>query len=92
VIPRDLSLVSFDNHYNQSMYPITAVDQNFGELGYKSAHIFIKDIVVQADKTGRIVSNPKLIDRRSLGLARPQDRSVSAAADSIAISKKPRLK
>jgi DNA-binding GntR family transcriptional regulator len=76
-VPRELSLLSFDNYYNQSMFPLTVIDQGFGESGYKSAHVFINDIKIEADKRGIITTSPKLIDRGSLGLPRPRSRSVS---------------
>jgi DNA-binding GntR family transcriptional regulator len=79
-VPDELSLVSFDNYHNYCMYPTTVIDQGFGDLGYKSAHIFIKDITVQADKSGRITCNPKLIDKGSLGRARQRGRCVPAIA------------
>jgi DNA-binding GntR family transcriptional regulator len=73
-VPREISLISFDNYYSQSRYPITVIDPRIGDLGYKSAHVLIKDIAVKTDRVGRIVSNPKLIDRGSLGIPRPRGR------------------
>lgn len=66
-VPRDISLVSFDNTHESRLFPITTVDFGLDTLGYLAAHILLEDIPVTADRRGIIRSKPMLIQRGSLG-------------------------
>jgi DNA-binding LacI/PurR family transcriptional regulator len=66
-IPRDLSLISFDNIPRSSLYPVSTVDFGFERLGYFAAHVFIGDIRVPSDTNGNVPGIGTLIDRGSIG-------------------------
>ncbi|MBD3393125.1 MAG: GntR family transcriptional regulator [Chitinivibrionales bacterium] len=70
-VPKDLSLVAFDNYLYFSREPVTTVDQKLEDIAYKAAHIFVGDIPIRADRRGNIATVPELIDRGSIaGVAR----------------------
>jgi DNA-binding LacI/PurR family transcriptional regulator len=64
-VPRDISLLSFDNMPDLMAYPLSSIDFGFRRLGYLAAHIFIDDIPVRADKQGNMPSPCMLVDRGS---------------------------
>jgi DNA-binding LacI/PurR family transcriptional regulator len=64
-IPRDLSIVSFDN-MPANLY-VSTVDFGFSRLGYQTAHIFIGDIPISDDRHGAIPGICTLVDRGSIG-------------------------
>lgn len=66
-IPKDLSIISFDNAPSFAHHPITTIDLGLSFLGYYGAHIFIGDLPVKADRWGNIISKPVLMHRGSLG-------------------------
>ncbi len=73
-IPRDISLVSFDNTHESRLFPITTMDFGLDTLGYLAAHILLEDIPVTADRRGIIRSKPMLIQRGSLGSVASPER------------------
>jgi DNA-binding LacI/PurR family transcriptional regulator len=73
-IPRDISLISFDNQPEFLAYPMSTIDPGFERLGYLAAHIMIGDIPVKADSEGRIPGACTLVDRGSVGPARGGDK------------------
>jgi DNA-binding LacI/PurR family transcriptional regulator len=73
-IPRELSVISFDNSFECRHFPVSTIDFGFSRLGYQAAHILIGDIPVRADRNGNIPGVPMLIDRGSVGA--PGDRGV----------------
>jgi DNA-binding LacI/PurR family transcriptional regulator/DNA-binding transcriptional regulator YhcF (GntR family) len=70
-VPRDLSLISFDNTFDSALIPVSTIDFGFQRLGYQAAHIFIGDLPVRGDRAGAIPGPCVLIDRGSVG--RPGD-------------------
>ncbi|MBD3390758.1 MAG: GntR family transcriptional regulator [Chitinivibrionales bacterium] len=66
-IPRDISIVAFDNYRRFMHHPIATVDLKLDELGYLAAHIFSGDIPVRHDRRGNIPARPVFVDRGSLG-------------------------
>jgi DNA-binding transcriptional regulator YhcF (GntR family) len=68
-VPERFSLVAFDNYAFFARHPITTIDINFDDLGYRCAHLFLGDLAVCAGRKGNIPNHPKLVDRGSL--ARP---------------------
>jgi DNA-binding FadR family transcriptional regulator len=66
-VPRDMSLVAYDNHVTYHPYPISAIDFGFDHLGYSAAHLLIGDLPVKADRWGNIANRPAFVDRGSLG-------------------------
>jgi len=70
-IPRDLSIISFDNMAPAAPMPISSVDWGFRRLGYLAAHILIGDIPVSADRNGNIAGKCFVNDHGSVG--RPAD-------------------
>jgi len=68
-IPRQLSLIAFDNSPESTFFPISTVDWGFERLGYLAAHIFIGDLQVRADRQGNIPGVCRIADRWSIGRA-----------------------
>lgn len=69
VMPKDFSLISFDNIPESVFYPITTIDFGFARLGYRAAHIMIGDTPVHAGRNGVINSVCTVVDRGSVGPA-----------------------
>jgi DNA-binding LacI/PurR family transcriptional regulator/DNA-binding transcriptional regulator YhcF (GntR family) len=65
-IPRDLSMIAFDNAFSCRHFPVSTIDFGFARLGYLAAHLLFGDIPVHADRNGNIPSQPMLIDRESV--------------------------
>jgi DNA-binding LacI/PurR family transcriptional regulator len=65
-IPRDLSLLAFDNMPESALFPFSTIDWGFSRLGYLAAHIFVGDIPIHADRDGAIPGICTLIDRGSV--------------------------
>ncbi|MBD3392299.1 MAG: hypothetical protein GF418_09545 [Chitinivibrionales bacterium] len=65
-IPGDLSILSFDNYLPYAPHPVSTLDFRLEMLGYSTAHIFINDIPVKADRWGLIRTESQYIDRGSL--------------------------
>jgi DNA-binding LacI/PurR family transcriptional regulator len=69
-IPRDLSIIGFDNHRRFMQHPTATLDLKLDELGYLAAHLLIGDIPVRHDRKGNVAAQPQFIDRGALGPAR----------------------
>jgi DNA-binding LacI/PurR family transcriptional regulator len=65
-VPRDMSLISYDNHPMFSLHRFSSIDMGLADLGYLVAHRFIGDIPVQKDANGNITVTPRLFDRGSI--------------------------
>jgi len=65
-IPRNLSLISFDNSEVSVLHPITTIDMGFERLGYLAAHACIGDIPLHAGRNGNIPGACTLVDRGSM--------------------------
>ena len=72
-IPRDLSIISFDNLPESIFFPVSTIDFGFSRLGYLAAHLIIGDISVQTDRSGAVAGTCTLIDRGSVAV--PGDAS-----------------
>jgi DNA-binding LacI/PurR family transcriptional regulator len=66
-VPRDLSIVSFDNAIDYYHLPISTVDFGFARLGYQAAHVFIGDIPVRSGADGDMPGACTVIDKGSIG-------------------------
>jgi len=75
-VPRDISMISFDNQFEFMAYPMSTIDPGFARLGYLAAHILIGDIPVKADGEGRIAGVCTLVDRGSVGPAKGGDKGL----------------
>lgn len=67
-IPRDISFVGFDN-VETSQYldvPLTTVEQDFYQIGYKAAEILVKRINGSTDEHQKIYIPTKLVQRQSV--------------------------
>jgi DNA-binding transcriptional regulator YhcF (GntR family) len=73
-IPRDFSLISFDNIPESVFFPITTIDFGFTRLGYCAAHIIIGDIPVHAGTNGVVNSVCTVVDRGSVAKAAEEGR------------------
>ncbi len=69
-IPKDISLVSFDNSPESATRPVATIDFGFGRLGYLAAHLLIDDIPIQTGRYGEIPGPVSLVDNGSIGQAR----------------------
>ena len=65
-VPRDISILSFDNTIESLLFPLSSIDSGLARLGYCAAHIFIGDIPIRADRQGNISGACTLADRGSL--------------------------
>jgi DNA-binding LacI/PurR family transcriptional regulator len=77
-VPKDLSLVSFDNSTESFIFPLASIDPGFSYLGYLAAHLFIGDIAVPADRWGDIPGRCRLVDRGSLATPRESEKAIEA--------------
>jgi DNA-binding LacI/PurR family transcriptional regulator len=66
-VPAELSLVSFDKHLTFDHHRLSTVDPRVEELGYRTAHVFMGDIPVKADRRGNMLNEPQFVDRGTLG-------------------------
>ncbi len=62
-IPRDLSLVSFDNLWFLQHLPVTSVDFGYGYLGFAAFHAIIQDLSLRSDLDGNIAAQPRVVHR-----------------------------
>ncbi len=65
-IPREISLLSFDNSDSLAGFPVTTIDFGFGVLGYNAFHLFLGDVPVKRNRRGEIASQPHIVHRRSI--------------------------
>ncbi len=71
-VPRDLSVVSYDNLYDAITLPVSTVDPGGTNLGYRAFHAIFGDIpVVNRKDRNMIIAQPD-IDRRGTIGTRPQ--------------------
>jgi hypothetical protein len=81
-IPRDISLISFDNLWRLQSLPITSVDFGYGYLGFAAFHSIMRDITLNADRSGNIAARPRIVRRGTVtkpgeGFDREQFRAVT---------------
>lgn len=65
-VPRDLSLLSFDNSSEVSPLPISSIDFGFGHLGFEVFHLFLGALPRLQGRRGHLAARPFLADRGSL--------------------------
>jgi DNA-binding LacI/PurR family transcriptional regulator len=66
-IPRDCSLISFDNYAMLQAAPVSSIDFGMGYLGYCAFHFLFGVIPVTHKRNGDIPSRPHLVNRGSTG-------------------------
>jgi len=66
-IPKEMSVISFDNSLELTGMPITTIDFGFSRLGYLAAHVFIGDIPVKKGADGSVPGICTVVDRGSVG-------------------------
>jgi hypothetical protein len=69
-IPRDLSLISFDNSSLVRPWPVSSIDFGFGHLGYQAFHAIIGDLPVKSDAKGDVCARAMVQHYGSVGPAR----------------------
>jgi DNA-binding GntR family transcriptional regulator len=69
-VPRDLSIISFDNDPAFAVYPLTTIDMGYTRMGYFAAHLLAADIPVRTDRYNNLLCKPYLVDRGTMGMAR----------------------
>jgi DNA-binding LacI/PurR family transcriptional regulator len=65
-VPNRISLLSFDNAYRYSAFPVTTVDFGMAELGYSSFHALVGDIPVVSGKSKCITAKPYVVENGSV--------------------------
>lgn len=66
-IPKDISLISFDNERGLIRLPLSSVDFGFGELGYRAFHLIMgNNHQDKISSNGRLESKPYVVDRGSI--------------------------
>jgi len=65
-VPREISMVGFDNIPEGVIFPLSTVDFGFARLGYFAAHSFIGDIPVRPNRDGNLAGICTLVDRGSV--------------------------
>ncbi len=65
-IPRELSIVSYDNYIDDARLPVDSVDNGFGDLGYRAFHRIIGDIPIAVDRSGNLVTHNDIAVRGSV--------------------------
>jgi DNA-binding LacI/PurR family transcriptional regulator len=65
-VPKDISLMGFDNLPEVHILQLSTIDFGFQQLGYLAAHIMIGDIPVRPDAQGNIPGKITLIDKGSV--------------------------
>lgn len=69
-IPKDLSIISFDNFYRYYPFPLTTVDPGFNSLGYAAFHTIIGDIPIEKDRRNQIWAKPEVVNKGSVAMPR----------------------
>jgi DNA-binding LacI/PurR family transcriptional regulator len=72
-VPRDISLISFDNSALIRQYPIATVDWGYAHMAYCAVHILVGDIPIAHNSEKVMYSKTRLIDRGSLAQARTRE-------------------
>jgi len=65
-IPRDLSVIGFDNWFRYSFYQLTTVDFGFSSLGYKAFHAIMGDTLAVACISRKMPGEPRIVDNGSV--------------------------
>ncbi len=65
-IPERISLLSFDNHPELSLYPFSTIDFGFDHLGYSAFHLILGDLPIRRDRHGDVECRPRVIHRGSI--------------------------
>jgi DNA-binding GntR family transcriptional regulator len=67
-VPKDFSLLSFENIFTPKPFPlpITSVDYGSDQLGYGAFHSIFRDIALRKEKDGTIYSQPRVVRRGSV--------------------------
>lgn len=81
-IPRDISLLSFDNQPPLQISPVSSVDFGMGYLGYSAFHYLFGVLPVKHERNGDIASTPHIVNRGSTGPA-PRKGFVHPGAVSV---------
>ena len=71
-LPRDISVISFDNIPIGVPIFLNTVDYGFEELGYQALHTILKDVPVRADRNGNIPITPMVVDNGTVSII-PKD-------------------
>jgi len=66
-VPKDISILSFDNLSNAILFPLSTIDFGFSRLGYICAHLLIGDTPPPRTNAGALAGTCTLVDRGSIG-------------------------
>lgn len=66
-VPRDLSLVSFDNSLFSRGTSLSTLDFGMADLGYHAAQVFLAMVPTPSDRKGNLPGRCRFIDRGSIG-------------------------
>lgn len=65
-IPRDISMVSFDNRWDLKPYPVSTVDFGLELLGYQAFHLITKIMPVRTGRNRQLFGINRLMDNGSI--------------------------
>ncbi len=69
-VPRDISLISFDNSAHAQPAGITSVDFGFNHLGYSAFHLILKDIPVARTRAQAVPGKANVVRRSTVEIVR----------------------
>jgi DNA-binding LacI/PurR family transcriptional regulator len=69
-VPRDISLIAFDNSAHAQPVGITSVDFGFNHLGYSAFHLILRDIPVARTRAQAVPGKASVVRRSTVGIVR----------------------
>ncbi len=69
-VPRDMSVISFDNSFHRNPTSLASVDPGFNHLGYQAFHFLFDDIRPRRDAHGNIPARARVSRWGTIGPAR----------------------
>jgi DNA-binding LacI/PurR family transcriptional regulator len=80
-VPRDVSLLSFDNSSAIAGLPISSMDLGLGSLGYRAFHLILGDLGIRANRRGDLIGEPAVNHGLSVGPVRKGALSVDLSGE-----------
>ena len=76
-VPGDVSLVGYDDVPESEFFspPMTTIKQDFAEVGHEGLRLLVEQIRADERQEGRVLIDPVLVERASVGVPSPPPRS-----------------
>ncbi len=84
-VPREISLLSFDNHWFLQDLPITSVDFGYGYLGFAAFHSIVQDVSIKKGVSGDVAAAPRIVHRGTLGIPAKETFSISYSMEPLRV-------